>query len=406
MKNVKKWNHFMLGAVLAAGILSGCNGAGGKEESTAEETVSEDTALSADTVLIEEATDTIHISIDKTKAKCDLTRSMTAADRPVDISYEEVLDILAGKEPGEEVDLRAFALNVSEISEILELTAGQDITLLYNVIVGDLVLSHTDTEVSLSGLQLKEIDGFDLSVFLSLLPELETVEMLDCGYDNDEMAEICEQYEDIFFVWEVVLEHWTFRTDIVAFTSDKTCADTFYMHNEDAKYLKYCKKLMALDLGHNYVNDFSFLEKLTDLRVLIVVDNVLSTRADGSLHHIEDLSVLNNLTEMRYLEIFSNAISDISFLNNMPKLMDVNISYNPIYDASPLFGHPRLRRIWLEHTNIPGGQIEKLRASYPNAKIVSVGEGSIDQGWRANEDYYAMRRCFHENMIDPIFLEE
>ena len=34
--------------------------------------------------------------------------------------------------------------------------------------------------------------------------------------------------------------------------------------------------------------------------------------------------------------------------------------------------------------------VQLLRDTYPNAKIVSQGRGSIDQGWRTHERYYAM----------------
>lgn len=355
-----------------------------------------------------EEPETPHIFLNMENATCDLSRIISVENRPIDIRYEEVLQKISTYEPGSYIDLTDYALTFAEEADIIHLSEGQDVKYHFVIPIGEKNIDNEEAEICVSEIPLKEMEGFEIEDLFLMMPNLTWIEMCNCGYSNEEMAALSDAHEDIRIIWEVHLEHWTFRTDILAFTSDKTCADDFYMQNEDAAYLKYCKDLLALDLGHNYVNDFSFLENLTNLRVLIVVDNVLYKRADESLHHIEsyNLEPLNNLTEMRYLEIFSNAVTDISFLNNMPKLMDVNISYNPIYDASPLYNHPKLKRLWLEHTNIPASQVSALRAAYPNTIIVSEGEGSIDQGWRANEDYYAMRRMFHNNAAEDIFMED
>lgn len=411
-KKIKnKWS-ISLGSVLCFLGLAGCSLGGnsletadnmeGQEQEVTEGIVSENEVEPEQETEPEEP----HIIIDAEASACDLSRAMPVKGRPIDQTYGEVLAYIGGQPEGAEVDLMGHALTYEEIADILQLTQGQDVSFLYNVPLGEVVIPYDTAEIMVSEMPLAEMDGFDFDTFISLFPNLESIEMCNCGYTNDEMAAICDNHEDLRIIWEVHLEHWDFRTDIVAFTSDKTCADDFYMQNEDAKYLKYCKDLLALDLGHNYVNDLSFLEKLTNLRVLILVDNVVYKRPDGSLHHLDDLSVLSNLTEMRYLEFFSNAVSDISFLNNMPKLMDLNISYNPIYDAGPLYNHPRLVRLWMEHTYIPASQVSALRAAYPNTIIVSEGEGSIDQGWRANEHYYAMRRMFHENAVEDVFMQD
>ena len=247
-----------------------------------------------------------------------------------------------------------------------------------------------------------DISDVDIDMIISRLPNVKRLVMCDCGLDNDGYAAIQDRHPDIKIVWEIVLSHWTIRTDVVAFSTFKTTAEEFYLENDEAYYLKYCNELVALDLGHNYVSDLSFLEYMPELKVLILVDNV--KEKDGeTLRHLTDLSELKYVPKLRYLEIFANNVSDLSFLDYMPDLEDLNISYNSVSSIEHLQNMPKIKKLWMEHTYISGAGVSTLRQLYPNARIVSVGEGSIDQGWRTGERYRAVRRMFFENVIDDYY---
>ncbi len=247
-----------------------------------------------------------------------------------------------------------------------------------------------------------DISDVDIDMIISRFPNVKRLVMCDCGLDNAGYAAIQDRHPDIKIVFEIVLEYWTIRTDVVAFSTFKTTAEEFYMNNEDAYYLRYCNELVALDLGHNYVSDLSFLEYMPDLKVLILVDNV--KEKDGeTLRHLTDLSELRYATKLRYLEIFANNVSDLSFLEYMPDLEDLNISYNSVSSIEHMKNLPKIKKLWMEHTYISGAGVSTLRQLYPNARIVSSGEGSIDQGWRSGERYRAVRRMFFENVIDDYY---
>ena len=96
---------------------------------------------------------------------------------------------------------------------------------------------------------------------------------------------------------------------------------------------------------------------------------------------------------------------DISPLAACRELVDVNLSYlYNVPDFSPLFDLPLLERVWLEHTSISDAQIRTLKARHPNTVIITEGEGSIDQGWRTHERYYAMiDMFFKKNYISECF---
>lgn len=247
-----------------------------------------------------------------------------------------------------------------------------------------------------------DVTDLNMDAIIDALPNLNRLVMIDCGLDNDGYASLQDRHPDIKIVWEIVLEYWTIRTDVVAFSTFKTTAEEYYMNNDDAYYLKYCNELVALDLGHNYVSDLSFLEYMPDLKVLILVDNV--KEKDGEiLRHLTDLSELQYCTKLRYLEIFANNVSDFSFMENLTELEDLNISYNSVSSIQYMTNLPNLKRLWMEHTYISADGYNRLRQLYPGAQIVVNGEGAVDQGWRSGARYYAIRRMFRENVIDDIY---
>lgn len=270
--------------------------------------------------------------------------------------------------------------------------------------IGGVSIPIEAEEADLSGVDLSLIPSAELDEAFASLLSLKKLTLIDCGLDNAGYAALQDAHPDIRMIWEIQMSHWTVRTDVVAFSSMKTTGDDFFLNNDEAKYFRYCPDLQALDLGHNWVSDLSFLEYLPQLKILILVDNVKYKEEDGRLRHLTDVSEIRYCPELVYLEIFANNISDLSFLEYTPKLRDLNISYNPVKDASLLYKLPDLERLWMEHTYISWNDFSALKKTYPNAKIVFEGEGSVDQGWRGVEKYYALRDCFDNNYINPMFL--
>ena len=98
------------------------------------------------------------------------------------------------------------------------------------------------------------------------------------------------------------------RSSASAESADQTAFSTLHgdpsdpVHSEnDFSILKYCKNLMALDVGHNIIRDVSFLYDLPKLRVLILACNCIT-----------DITPVGSLKDLEYLEIFWNQIGDIS----------------------------------------------------------------------------------------------
>ncbi len=229
---------------------------------------------------------------------------------------------------------------------------------------------------------------------IPLFPNLKKIDMSNCGATNEQFAELRKEFPDIKIVWRLYLGQWTLKTDDVAFSVLIVNYKHKRLTTEDIQVLKYCTDLRALDIGHQAITDISVIgDYLKELRVLILADNAIS-----------DLSPLAKLKHLHYLEFFVNRVSDLTPLANLHEMVDLNISYNHgIKDITPLLNMPLIEKLWLESTSVSAKDVQLLRDTYPNAHIVNYGSGSVDQGWRWNDRYYAMIDMYHNNYLSDLF---
>lgn len=244
----------------------------------------------------------------------------------------------------------------------------------------------------LGGAEVKDLN--EVRAAIELLPQLKYLDMSDCGISNEEMAAFRDEYENVKIVWRLYMGKWSLMTDAVAFSVLIHNFNYVRLTNEDIEVLKYCTDLRALDIGHQAITDLSVIgEHLTELRVLIIADN-----------KVTDLTPLSNLRHLHYLEFFVNRVSDLSPLAECRELVDLNLSYNyNIWDLSPLYELPLLERVWLESCGASAKRVDALREKFPYSKIVNVGKGSVDQGWRTHERYYNMIDMFHRDFLSYSF---
>ncbi len=389
--------RFGMGAALLAALLclAGCG-----EKPAAPPAQSVPAAQSAAPAASAQPPEPVY-TLDRSNIPAEADTAVRKQGEEAPVPYSAVLDEAErqAREDPERIDLRAYRLTPAQAADLTARCAGREVA--WELEVDGVAVPWDARELDFSGHDLAAL-GTDLSQIFPLLPDLERVDLCGCGFSNDEAAALQDAFPELKLVWEIVLSHWTIRTDAVAFSTMKTCADSFFLYDDEAKYLKYCTDLVALDLGHNHVSDLSFLQYMPNLKILILVDNGLSWEK-GNIQRLNDLSMLQYLPKLEYLEFFVGHVKDLSFLQYTPNIVDLNISYNPVRDASYLYNLPKLERLWMEHTKIPYSEFQKLRKTYPDAKLVYYGEGSIDQGWRKHERYYAMRDMFENNYVHPLF---
>lgn len=98
-----------------------------------------------------------------------------------------------------------------------------------------------------------------------------------------------------------------------------------YSNLENIDVLENFSNLTYLDLSYSKINDISVILKLTNLVELHLVDNNLT-----------DITVLQNLTSLEYLELRENKIQDLTPLINLTNLTFLDLGNNNLIDIGQL----------------------------------------------------------------------
>lgn len=117
-----------------------------------------------------------------------------------------------------------------------------------------------------AGIDVTDADA--LAAAIDHLPALTEVRMYDSTMTLPDMERLFDAYPQVFFGFTLHLQVHHIRTDVTAFSTlhyaSPTKEDSFHT-SEELSMLRMCRNLKALDLGHNYLTDLSFLQWLPDL---------------------------------------------------------------------------------------------------------------------------------------------
>ena len=242
----------------------------------------------------------------------------------------------------------------------------------------------------------------DFIAFLQAFPNLRKVDMFATQVDRTVVQKLEEALPGVEFGWTLQLMKYKnkhiVRTDAEVFsTLHGICPNH---KSEDFYLLKYCTRLLALDLGHNNLTDISFLENMPRLRVLILGEN-------QKLKNIEPIA---GLKDLEYLELFTCAFTDITPLTRLPNLTDLNLANNKVKDWRPLKEMKQLKRLWIsgmcDHA-MSAAEKKELREALPDTQIIFTGQPT-ENGWRTipktkkNHPHYAViYEMFHTGTYIP-----
>ena len=260
-------------------------------------------------------------------------------------------------------------------------------------------LNATAIDLGDVSIQDNDVEYAALDAFLSQLPDLTRVDMFATDIPQNRLEALAEKYPQIEFGWTIYIPcrnqlrpergAHRIRTDQTAFSTLHNISCT--SHDETVwRVLKYCKNLLALDVGHNNtLSDLSFLYDLPKLKVLILSFNL----------HIDDITPIGSLKDLEYLEICKNEVSDLSPLANCTQLVDLNICTNRVQDLTPLYGLEHLRRLYLMSCqNYSGNPISRslwneVKAALPDCE---VNNSTINIGgtWKSHPRYDTLKEMF------------
>lgn len=304
---------------------------------------------------------------------------------------------------GKEVDAKALADAGKEFYQVAEIDLSgcglslEELTAVQAAYPGTFLRSElrlygqeftTDAEfLDFSQVPMKSTE--QVAALAALMPKLRKVDMCDCGISNEEMDALNKSFKNIQFVWRVKFSVYSLRTDATYFCASDLPWNGYVaikMNDKQLEPIKYCTELIALDLGHMYYTDLSFLENMPKLQYLILVD--------AKFH---DITPIGTLQELKYLEIFVNTIDDLSPLLQCKNLRHLNIGYTTGFDPTVLKQMPYLERLWFPGHRQDKALIDEIIAALPDTQChMPQGDpdGSTGRGWREAEIYYEMRNIF------------
>lgn len=246
--------------------------------------------------------------------------------------------------------------------------------------------------VDLKNVKAKSIG--DLIKFLRKLPNLKKVDMFETPVHAKQIDQLVSAFPEVEFGWTMCIDchnphhperkmHYI-RTDAKVFSTLHNNQCTRHT-SKDFEILKYCKDMLALDIGHNAVTSLGFVSAMPKLRVLIIGRN-----------DVKDLSPLKNCPDLEYLEAFTNQIQSVEPLLSCPYLMDLNVPNNQIQDPELFAQMTSLKRLWAFNyawrdtgkSRVPNSIKKLVKDALPNCKINWINAGTND--WREPHKHYAV----------------
>ena len=249
----------------------------------------------------------------------------------------------------------------------------------WNLTLFGIETQNTATELNLSGIPMENTEKIES--YLKYFPNLQRVDMCDCGIPSADMDALSQRWPEIRFIWTVRVGRGTLRTDAVGFIPWKFgYSAAFPLFDKDCTELKYCIDMVCLDLGHMKISDLSFLEYMPKLKYLIV----------GELP-CPDFSPITYCQELIYLEIFNVTFPHQEILLDLPNLQDLNMGSTKVYGTEVLKQMTWLKRLWLAGTGLTFAEYDELVAALPDTQVVMHIPHSTAGGWRQHQNYYDMR---------------
>ena len=255
-----------------------------------------------------------------------------------------------------------------------------DVEFSWDFVLCGVPVNSNDTEIDLSNISMKSVDEVENS--LKLFNRLEKVIMYKCGISSEDMDALWKRHPETRFVWGAYFAGHYLRTDSVSFMPWKlgyTRDGRRGMNNDEAVELKYMVDLVAIDIGHNNINDLSFLYYTPNVEYLMICCS-----------NISDLTPVGSLKKLKYLEIWENKITDISPLAGCTALEDINFTFTVVDDLTPLFGLP-LKNIWFNGRYYSEEQVQSVVDAFPDSTVKYWGAWPTSLGWRRIPNYFAQR---------------
>lgn len=233
---------------------------------------------------------------------------------------------------------------------------------------------------------------------LAIMPRCTYLKLADCGIDNETMAALRDEYAGrVKVVWQVYLDRYGFPTDVevihLAFENvHKPIRD------DNSHILNYCTDVVYLDLGHNTLTNIEFCRYMPKLKNLIL-----------SYNSVADLSPLSECPELEFVELKCTQVSDLSPLVACTKLRLLNVTATNVHDVTPVLEMKNLERFYCVWNRVPEEQKTALAAALPDCWITYSMDYGFNVGWSYDEPnvraewYLEIYRIYRYRVLDWYF---
>ena len=286
-----------------------------------------------------------------------------------DVTIGEARQLLRLLPEARQVDLEKSSLEAEEIRELCQ--EFPDRFFLWNVPFEDRSFPSDAEEIDLSGLQVESAQWVEDRI--AYMPKLQKVIMCNCGIGNEEMDDLDRRYDGIRFVWTVYIGKIPVRTD-AAFFAPVVTGD--FVYEGELEPLKYCRDIVAIDLGHMAIRSCTWAEYMPNLKYLILADT-----------GVTDITPLASCKNLIFLELFMTAVRDYSPLLECSKLEDLNLCYT-YGSAEPIKQMTWLKRLWWDGNPY---ETKGLEAYLPVTECNFHSGSSTGDSWRLGEHYKEQR---------------
>jgi len=214
----------------------------------------------------------------------------------------------------------------------------------------------------------------------------------DCGFDNEVLAQVREDYPRTEVVWRIHVWQRSWLTDT------DTIRAVYHVDDNNCEPFKYCTKTKYIDMGHNEeLTDITFISYMPDLEIVILSGSPIS-----------DLTPFTDHTKLIFLELaYCGNIKDVSALKGCTSLAHINLSYTKVKDISALYELP-LEQLCAVKSKIEWDSWEDIMELHPNCTVRYDGSQPYGTGWRykrngAYTDIYArVREVFNLDEVDKM----
>ena len=248
------------------------------------------------------------------------------------------------------------AEDIRSLKEVCPDTVFDCAFLLYGkrVTTADEHLEYVDTKIYDEG-----VDGVIRRV-LPAMGELRYLKLDKCEVTSPVMAKLRDDFPSVNVVWRVWFSSYGETADgsyavYNCLTDTEKIWATGCVTDNFAKELQYCTDVKYLDLGHNCITNIDFVRHMPDLEVAVL-----------SVSWVESVEPLASCPKLEYLECFSSHVTDVSPLAACTNLRYLNISNLPsVKDISSLYDLD-LTRFYCTMSYIPKDQQEEYQARHPD----------------------------------------